>query len=104
MRRVAFLPAMSLMWELGVSAQQHKIDTQKAVDDPRRQDGREPQGSFLWSPLHLKSSQKRQADETFLADESDFYTLPVAGYVTPAYRKSFRLYTMIRMGMEAIAH
>jgi hypothetical protein len=28
---------------------------------------------------------------------------PVAGYVTPAYRKSFRLYRINRMGMEVVA-
>jgi polyisoprenoid-binding protein YceI len=31
MRQGAFLAAMSLMWVLGVSAQQHKIDTQKST-------------------------------------------------------------------------
>ena len=31
MRRTVFLAAMSLMWVLGVSAQQHKIDTQKST-------------------------------------------------------------------------
>ena len=31
MRRIAFLAAMSLMCVLGVSAQQHKIDTQKST-------------------------------------------------------------------------
>jgi hypothetical protein len=31
MRRVAFLAAMNLMCVVGVSAQQHKIDTQKST-------------------------------------------------------------------------
>jgi hypothetical protein len=38
MRRIVFLAAMSLMCALGVSAQQHNIDTQKSTFDAETQE------------------------------------------------------------------